>query len=334
MTAEIAIVNSQAIALAADSAITVGRERVWKHANKLFSLGPRHDIGVMIYNSGDFLGIPWEIIIKQFRSNISETTFATLLECSSAFEMYLRKAEFANPIWKEISICSVILDIIDDFSRQMKYASRRDMLTEFDRVLQKSNEVVDHIETIDGDFSEIDLMDRYKSFADDVCEDKDLFKFKLDAKRIPQLTQFVCKMLVRKHESAYSTGIVFAGFGEREFLPVMQRCIVDGLDNGLFRYWQEDFVDLSADKAPLSFIRPFAQSDVAFLFVEGIVSKYLDFLSILITRVLDDKSSSLVKEYVPNDDERIVENERQRRDNQLIVKELMTVLPPIEKRSW
>jgi hypothetical protein len=89
MTAEIAIVNSQAIALAADSAITVGRERVWKHANKLFSLGPRHDIGVMIYNSGDFLGIPWEIIIKQFRSIVSRRTFATVLDCSNAFRSYL-----------------------------------------------------------------------------------------------------------------------------------------------------------------------------------------------------------------------------------------------------
>jgi len=84
MTAEIAIVNSQAIALAADSAITVGRERVWKHANKLFSLGPVHDIGIMIYNSGDFLGVPWEIIIKQFRASVAGRRFQTLLECSES----------------------------------------------------------------------------------------------------------------------------------------------------------------------------------------------------------------------------------------------------------
>jgi hypothetical protein len=65
MTAEIAIINRSGIALAADSAVTVGRERVWKSANKLFSLGPHNSIGVMVYNSGDFIGFPWEIIINR-----------------------------------------------------------------------------------------------------------------------------------------------------------------------------------------------------------------------------------------------------------------------------
>ncbi|MFC7663163.1 hypothetical protein [Methylorubrum suomiense] len=64
MTAEIVIINQQAVALAADSALTIGKQRVWKHANKIFSAGPEHDIGLMIYNSGDFLSIPWEILIK------------------------------------------------------------------------------------------------------------------------------------------------------------------------------------------------------------------------------------------------------------------------------
>lgn len=67
MTAEIAIINRQAIALAADSAVTVGRKRVWKNTNKLFSLGPANDIGVMVYNTGDFLGVSWEVIVKEFR---------------------------------------------------------------------------------------------------------------------------------------------------------------------------------------------------------------------------------------------------------------------------
>ena len=62
-----AIINRFGIALAADSAVTIGNERVWKSTNKLFSLGPNSDIAIMIYGGGDFIGVPWEIIIMSFR---------------------------------------------------------------------------------------------------------------------------------------------------------------------------------------------------------------------------------------------------------------------------
>ena len=64
MTAEIAILNRHAVVLAADSAVTIGRHRAWKTANKLFSLSPANDIGITIYGSGDFLGYSWEIVAK------------------------------------------------------------------------------------------------------------------------------------------------------------------------------------------------------------------------------------------------------------------------------
>ena len=56
MTTEVVIGNRQAVALAADSAVTVGKDRVWKTANKLFSLGPSNDIGIMMNGSADFSG--------------------------------------------------------------------------------------------------------------------------------------------------------------------------------------------------------------------------------------------------------------------------------------
>lgn len=64
MTAEIAILNRTAVTLAADSAITVGRARVWKNSNKLFAISSHNDIGIMIYGTGDYCGIPWEVAIR------------------------------------------------------------------------------------------------------------------------------------------------------------------------------------------------------------------------------------------------------------------------------
>jgi hypothetical protein len=144
MTAEIAIANRQAVILAADSALTIGRERVWKHANKIFSLGPSHDIGIMIYNAGDFLGIPWEVVIKEFRSHCSNSSYATLRQCSAAFKHFLSDLPYMTTSMKRFSIASVILDIIDTLHSDLKHVARKDLEAEIKR------HVLDHLGSFDS----------------------------------------------------------------------------------------------------------------------------------------------------------------------------------------
>ena len=70
MTAEIAIMNKEAIALAADSAVTMDQERgqkIFTSANKLFALSKYYPVGIMVYGSASFMGVPWESIIKVYR---------------------------------------------------------------------------------------------------------------------------------------------------------------------------------------------------------------------------------------------------------------------------
>lgn len=52
MTAQIAIMNKQAIALASDSAVTMMQEKgqkIFKTANKLFALSKYHPVGIMVF---------------------------------------------------------------------------------------------------------------------------------------------------------------------------------------------------------------------------------------------------------------------------------------------
>jgi hypothetical protein len=70
MTAEIAIMNREAIAIAADSAVTLSEEagnKIFTSANKIFSLSKYHPVGIMIYGTANFMGVPWETIIKSYR---------------------------------------------------------------------------------------------------------------------------------------------------------------------------------------------------------------------------------------------------------------------------
>ena len=94
MTTEIAILNRQGIALAADSAVTIGRQKVWKTANKLFSLAPHNDMAVMAYGAGDFVSFPWETIVKCFRQKVGSRQFVTVKECAEELIRYLESDDF------------------------------------------------------------------------------------------------------------------------------------------------------------------------------------------------------------------------------------------------
>lgn len=92
MTAEIAVLNRSAVALAADSASTslqaTGLPKIFNTANKLFHLDGTRPIGVMVYGNSSFLGVPWETIIKKYRS-VGSTSSARLQEAADKFLTFL-----------------------------------------------------------------------------------------------------------------------------------------------------------------------------------------------------------------------------------------------------
>ena len=91
MTAEIAILNKTAIALATDSAVTIsaGKEeqKIYDSADKLFELSLEHPIGVMIYNGMHFMEIPFPNLINEYRSQ--RKTFERLEDAAQDFLEYL-----------------------------------------------------------------------------------------------------------------------------------------------------------------------------------------------------------------------------------------------------
>jgi hypothetical protein len=68
MTAEIVIMNREAVAIAADSAVSLvtgpaeNLQKIFTSANKIFRLPNNHTAGFMIYNNAAFLGIPWALL--------------------------------------------------------------------------------------------------------------------------------------------------------------------------------------------------------------------------------------------------------------------------------
>ena len=112
MTAEIAIMNKEAIALASDSAVTSIQEngqKIFTSANKLFSLSKYHPVGIMVFGSAEFMGVPWETIIKIYRNNMGEKKFDTLKEYVNDFTDFLDNGSplFPDSVQKEYLLFTV-----------------------------------------------------------------------------------------------------------------------------------------------------------------------------------------------------------------------------------
>lgn len=94
MTAEIAVMNREAIALAADSAVTLdfsSGPKVFSSANKIFALSAQQPVGVMVFGGASFVGMPWETIIKEVRAGLGTDALPTVAAYNDLFFAELLK---------------------------------------------------------------------------------------------------------------------------------------------------------------------------------------------------------------------------------------------------
>ena len=92
MTAEIAVLNGVGVALAADSAVTVSREanKIYLSADKLFQLSLNAPVAAMVYGNATLLGVPWETIVKCYRTQLAGRTFPQLEHYRRDFIRFLK----------------------------------------------------------------------------------------------------------------------------------------------------------------------------------------------------------------------------------------------------
>lgn len=161
MTAEIAVMNREAIALATDSAVTSSLTPVTKtspSANKLFSLSNNHPVGIMVYGNAMFMGIPWESIIKEYRKNVPERGFDTVREYANDFVSVLNCNSIRFPDgfeadYIEAFVVTFLLDLRNQIIRRFEFALREGKTANARLMSDIINEVVsglnEHIQQSD-----------------------------------------------------------------------------------------------------------------------------------------------------------------------------------------
>jgi len=304
MTAEIAIMNKNAVALAADSAVTIGYGEKLKiyNTNKLFVLSKYHPVGVMIYGNAELLGVSWETAIKSYREILGSNPFDTVEEYGKNFIDFLEtnRTLFPEPEqdgWVHRRIfqgLGIIRKKIDDEVEVVIHKNRQINEQELKGIIKEAIEKA-HAMVLTKD----DLPLASKNLSDEINRKYGEFIRKIINQVFQKLPitralknklKNLCQNLLFKDVSlGNQSGLVIAGFGEKDFFPSLISFEIDGIVCDKLKYKIADNQKMSWQERAIVF--PFAQSEMVHTFMQGIDPN--------LQIVLNSYLSKLFNEYYP-----------------------------------
>lgn len=298
MTAEVAVINPNGIALAADSAVTMTaggeNKRAFTHSNKIFELSKKQPIGVMIYGNAFFGTLPLEALIKNFRQISHKREYKTVNDCVNDFIKFLSRKEFLkccpSKDYTKFLLANLVNNIAHDFHKQsspdlqhLVNETNKKIVSEFKNIGKITprpnfNKFIRNIDILET--KEFLLM-VYKEFLKNKNFDKHSVKqFKATITEQPTINNFIrtCFFIQsKKIEGLSSTGIFICGYGDLEYLPCYWQGILDGTFMDKLRIWKVH--DLSSAEESSARLIPFAQKDVIETFMSGLDTSFFKFLT-------------------------------------------------------
>ena len=283
MTAEIAVLNKMAIALAADSAVTIERlkgQKIYNTANKLFALSKFHPIGIMFYGNAEFMGIPWESLIKIYRTKIGNQKFDTLAHYADNFIKFLK----TTPLFPQKEQEKYLIYIVRSYFHFIKTSIDENInqeiesKTEIDENKVKkvvSETIKNHRIRLNGlnDLAGIKknqskkLAIKYKTLTRKII--KDVFQeLPLINSSLNDLTWIMGFLFTKDIFPAAVSGVVIAGFGECDTFPSIKSFSIETKIDNKLKYKEENWEQISFSNSAA--IIPFAQSEMVSTFMEGI----------------------------------------------------------------
>lgn len=309
MTAEIAILNKTAVALAADSAVTMRygeKQKIYNTMNKLFALSKYRPVGIMVYGNAEFMGIPWESIIKYYRSKLGTEKYKFLNDYSNSFIKFLENENvvlwpediqldfFRETIENYYSYLVVaISEKIDTELEQKHELSEQDIQAIVDEIIRKDYETWSSTENL-GTHSSEQLADVITRLSESIKQLKKQTFEKLplseDSDRL--LTESIPMLFLKDRFPNSITGIVIAGFGESEIFPSAISYTFQGIVCGKLKYKQLNSERI--DRKKNAIILPFAQHEMVNTFIEGIDPSYRELIQTYLTKLINGYSEKLL----------------------------------------
>jgi hypothetical protein len=287
MTSEIAVMNQRAVALAADSAVTLidgGTVVVRNEQRKLFNLIEGQPVGIMFFGVADMLGHPWDHIIEHYQKRRKEAPKSHVSDYGASFTSMLDNLdEFFPPDRQKEDYRRLLASVfrhIFAYAQFLRESSDDPALVADDtKVLEMAIERVwrEYQQREDG-APRRDLPCFPQGFAKNVAtrhagQISELMgygfgQFALSAQAEQQLKDIGVFCVVKDLFLEDVSGLVFAGFGKDDRYPSVVTYYVSAVVDGIAKR-SEVSVD-TIDNETRSKVRVFADSEVTHAFLRGI----------------------------------------------------------------
>jgi len=319
MTAEIVIMNKQAVAIAADSAVTIPGQKTFS-ANKLFALSKYHPVCVMVYGSASFMGIPGETIIKSYRKALGKKGFEALADYADDFLAFL---EANRTVFPESGQLEYFRTIILDY-----YAGIREQIGKrVDALIRRQGPI--NPEQVKGIVAQLvrEQLDFWQSASKPAGTietrvkqlgtaysgiirkaKKDIFhKLPMAPSDSARLSRIAVNLIVRHGPG--SSGVVIAGFGRKDVFPALRWFSLQGIVRNRLRFTehQGQVIDLETTAA----ILPFAQHEMVATFMNGVEPHYQAAIETGVSKIVDEYPNVILDQIdkLDEDDKRALKDQ-------------------------
>ena len=258
--------NRNSIVMAADSAVTVGGIKTYNGVNKLFMLSNSPPRGIIIFGSADFENIPMETLIKEFKRTTDFKKENDILKIKDKLLKFLSENTPKTNMENNIKI---LLPLFKNFIK-----------IEFENIKT-------------GNFEEFILNQGKRKLPDFLFEIKELNNYEYEFDEIiPQdINEDKQEILNKSLRNIFfdfmlsmSTGIVIAGFNEKEMFPsYLQFNIHFNYNNEIKTSNFDSLINYGGNV-----IIPFAQKDVMKTFITGIDENIKYSIIIYFTQVIKE----------------------------------------------
>jgi hypothetical protein len=319
MTAEIAILNRNAVALAADSAVTLrlpGGQKIYNTVNKLFMLSKYRPVGVMVYGSADLMSVPWETIIKMYRSELGAKEFDHLEDYARDFIGFFERENllFPSEVQAEyvegylVAVFSLLKKSIDDevksIIEKLGSIDEQQLKTLTEEKIEKFKEEALKQENLPS-FKDEDIQSCAVTYAALIDKTIDNVFQKLAVENCrPQLREIASAAICKKVMRPEYSGVVIAGFGERDIFPRLLAYECECIFANRLRYVEKNRVRIGENKVQSTLV-PFAQREMVNRFMEGIDPKYgravQGYVSALLKQGYPEKIAEALSGKIPDD---------------------------------
>ncbi len=309
MTAEIAILNCSAVALAADSAVTIGNKKVFNSVNKLFSLSKRHPVGIMIYGNAEVMGVPWETAIKLYREQLGTQNFDSLADYADDFLKFLTNDPRLFPREAQNHVVGVRA-YIECYALRERIVGRAgdsiqkgQQLSEDDTRKIAEEVALEYLKGLETSPFLPGQDEYFLNYLESEFSEEMNGAFQNVFGNLPQPEKFkktlfrIISTFFAREIFAGQSGVVVAGFGRHDIYPRLRSFLIGDYVRGTLKWKLQQNENITSINRS-GFI-PFAQSEMVHTFALGIDPEFDTVMRKAMAAAQSEFTDSLIKLITP-----------------------------------